>query len=241
MLVVILVLSTLFMISPVKAQPLASNAYGFYLSPTTHRFKSAPTKYELYQTNTGQDTGIFYSRLIASRVNIQVEGRYSTRILDINFGDLPARINEIFIEIPVLVHATRTHRVASSPLRVYAGFGLSCGLLIRQEIDAFGTYDLPLNMNRETKTGGYKKISCVMDGGAVFTFHRRTGIFAGLRVTTDWETFGESDDVPVAPKYIAYGFQAGFELRFGSDGRESKNNSVHSRFNSSVTRENGFE
>ena len=151
-------------------------------------------------------------------MSVQVEGRYSVRNLDINFGDLSARINEVFIEIPVLIHVTRTRWVDSSPLSVSVGVGLSYGLLVEQEIDAIGTRDLPADIDAVTKTGGYHKISWVLDGGAVFTFHRRSGIYAGYRFTMDWEKFGESDDVPVTPQYIAYGFQAGFEWRFGNDG-----------------------
>lgn len=216
---VVITLSVLLVISPSKAQALARNACGFYASPTTHRFGSAPTKYELYQTNTAQDFGIFYNRLFGDRLFVQIEARFSERFLDINFGDVSGRINEKFVEIPILVHKTGTCRIDSHPLRVYAGAGLSYGLLIGQGIDAFGTSVLPSNVNGTTEVGGYHKISWVLDAGAAFTLQRAVGIFAGYRLTVDWETFGESTDVSVTPKYIAYGFQAGFEWRFRTGGQ----------------------
>lgn len=192
---------------------------GVYFAPTTCRFKSAPTKYELFQTNTGEDFGIYYNRLLGRLtgrlIDVQIEARLSTRDLDIDFGDLSARINEEFIEIPLIIHGTIFRRVDNSMFRVFLGLGISYGVLIEQEIAAQGTRDLPPNINGVTDAGRYQKTSWLMDGGAAFTYTKRAGVFLSYRISSDWFTFEDSDDVPVIPEYISYGFQVGFEWRFG--------------------------
>lgn len=205
----------LFVPPSVRAHSLAANGWGVYVTQTTYRLEKAPTSYELYQTNTGQDIGIFYSRILGRAVSAQIEARVSTRVLDINFDDVSARAKEQFIEFPLIIHGTYIRNIDSSPFRVFVGFGISYSILIQQDIAAFGSSDLPPGIPSTTESGGYQKASWILDGGAVLTFFRRSGIFLSYRMTSDWTTFGDSDDVPLTPEYFSYGFQAGFEWRFG--------------------------
>ena len=201
---------------------LPVNAWGFYISPTTHRLSTAPSKYELYHTNTGEDFGLYYSRNIHRYLSVQIEGRYGIREADIEYSNQPARVRDAFLEIPVIFHVSRVRRVDKSYLRVFIGGGISYRILVEQEVVVPESGSLPPDFVTPINFGGYQKYGWVLDGGCAFMFTGRSGIFASYRVTQDQDIFSESEDLVVNPKYYSYGFQVGFEFRFGALG-ESPN------------------
>lgn len=213
----IVIVVSLCLTTGAAAQPVSFgiNSWGFYFSQTVHRLNSAPTKYELYQTNTAGDIGVFYSRYLGYFLSAQIEARYGVREAGIELGDISTRINEEFLEIPMIIHVNALHLVGISILRVFAGAGISYRVLTEQEIASHPSEELPGNVTTPIDFGGYQKLAWVMDGGASLMLKKRSGIFASYRLTNDWKTFGESDDVLVMPKYYTYGFQVGFEFRFG--------------------------
>ena len=197
----------------VSGQSKNANAWGIYVAPATHRFRKANTEYELFQTNTRQDFGIFVSHLILHKVNAQLEVRYSTRNLDVGFDDVAARLSEEFVEVPLILQATRIRTVDTVRIRMYMGVGVSYSWLVKQEIDTFGSSSLPPEIHTGQQVDRYSKMGLVGEGGVVLFYRRHSGIFMGYRISSDLATFGKSNST-VAPKYVTYGFQLGFEWRF---------------------------
>lgn len=192
-----------------------SNTWGFYFSPTTHRLVSAPTKYELFHTNTGEDVGLYYCRSLRPLLRLQIEGRYGAREADIELFDAPARVRETFLEIPLILHLSGARRIDKSYLRIFAGVGISYRILVEQEIAFPGSGSLPPSVVTPIDIGGYQKYGWVLDGGCSLLFTSRSGVFASYRITKDQGTVSKSDDLVVKPKYYSYGFQIGFEFNFG--------------------------
>jgi hypothetical protein len=153
--------------------------------------------------------------MFARRLSVQIEVRTSIRDMDVTLLDVPARVHEQLIQFPLIVQVSNVHWIDERPLRVYIGAGISYCVLFEQKIAPFGDDVLPPGVNSTTDAGGYQKMSWVLDGGAAFTYFKRVGVFLSYRLTVDWTTFGESEDTLIVPEYIAYGFQAGFEWRFG--------------------------
>jgi hypothetical protein len=215
--VVVFVVLTISSVSaPAGAQTIAPNACGVYVAPTSYEFKSAGSKYDLFQSNTSQDIGFFYNRLFGRTISLQIEARLSSRDMDAELAGIPARINEDLIQFPLMVHFNRVRWVDESPLRIYLGGGISYSVLLEQEIATFGDNVFPPEIAVTTDAGGYQKLAWLLDGGAAYTFYKNSGVFLSYRMSVDWTTFGESDEVPLTAKYIAFGFQGGFEWRFGN-------------------------
>lgn len=201
---------------------LPANGWGFYISPTTHRLSTAPSKYELYHTNTEEDIGLYYSHRFHRYLSVQVEGRHGVRKADIEYANQPARVRDAIFEIPVIFHVGRVRRVDKSLIRIFIGGGISYRILVEQEVVVPRSGSLPPGFVTPINFGGYQKYAWVLDGGCAFLFTSSSGVFASYRVTQDQDIFSESEDLIVNPKYYSYGFQIGFEYRFGAAG-ESPN------------------
>ncbi len=193
-----------------------SDAWGFYVSPTTSKLNHAPSRYELFQSNTAEDFGIYYSHHLTRGLSVQIETRFDVREADIEWGFSSLRIHEEFVEFPFLIHMDRWHSVYPFQVRIFVGAGISYRILIEQELASKPLRELPCNCITPIGFNGYQKIAWVMDGGGTLIFNRRSGVFVSYRITNDWGTLGESDDVTVLPKYFSFGFQIGLEFRFGS-------------------------
>jgi hypothetical protein len=193
-----------------------SNTWGFYISPTTHRLVSASSQYEMFHTNTGEDIGLYYCRSIHPFLRLQIEGRYEVRQADIEFSESPARVNEEFLEVPLILHVSRVRRFGRSYFRLFVGGGISYRILIEQEVAFPPSGSVPPSVITPIDIGGYQKFGWVLDGGCSILLTRRGGIFASYRITKDQSTVSKSDDLVVNPKYYSYGIQVGFEFNFGN-------------------------
>jgi hypothetical protein len=185
-----------------------SNAWGFYFSPTTHRVVSAPTKYEMFHTNTGEDVGLYYCRSLRPFWRLQTEKRYGG-------GHRTFRLTGQG-ERNISRNTGDTARQWNAPNRQIAYEDICGSRHVEQEVAFPGTSGLSSSAVTPIDMGGYQKYGWVLDGGCSLLFTARGGIFASYRITKDQGTVSRSDDLAVNPKYHSYGFQIGFEFNFGS-------------------------
>jgi hypothetical protein len=211
--------SALLVVPDVRAdETLKENAWGLYAGPTTYELTHSSSEYNRATSGTSLDFGVYYTRFVTTRFSWRVEGRVTSRHVDIAVPlDVPAggaseaiaRIDERFFEIPLILQADRRSRLGESEIRISAGAGVCYGVLIGQDLMI-----LEDRVSEDVGAGGYKRLSFLFDGGATLDVTTGDSVFLRFRAQYDAYVFGEDDEVRETTEYFSYGFYAGFESPF---------------------------
>ena len=200
--------------SPRAQERALSRGFGLAVMLTTHRLSEAQRKYDLYNTNTGLDFGAYVNQHLGKRFMVQAEVMFTERMSEVEVEGFGIRINEEFLEIPVILYNIRGANLGDSAVRISIGVGLNYKILLQQELGFEYDY-CPPDINETSDFAGYQKLGWIVDGGAALLIKKKFGLFLSYRIGDDFRTFGGTETVAFKNEYFVYGIRVGIEKRFG--------------------------
>jgi hypothetical protein len=199
--------------APARGNDSHQNAWGIYAAPIMYGFAQG-SQYDLAADGNALDFGAYYTRFIGSRFSARLEVRFGQRQIDATQYITGSpwlyffRLDETFVEFPLMVHSERRTMFGDREARLSIGGGAVFTAVLDQEL-LLAEGESPL-----LTAGEYQKFGWTVDAGLTVDVGGGAGVFALLRYQRDESVFGESEDADVQRRFEAWGMHVGLESGF---------------------------